>query len=128
MLQRQSDIRKNYVEAKSLLKAEFQRRSAELNEQFKRKHDDVEAEYTAKNSDHTSSLRMFSNLQLELDKSQRQSEIEKNYEEENSLLTAELKRRRAELYEEFKTKHDDIEAEYTSSFPSSAHCPMPQPR
>ncbi|KAH0910421.1 hypothetical protein HID58_033742 [Brassica napus] len=128
MLQRQSDIRKNYVEAKSLLKAEFQRRSAELNEQFKRKHDDVEAEYTAKNSDHTSSLRMFSNLQLELDKSQRQSEIEKNYEEENSLLTAELKRRRAEVYEEFKRKHDDIEAEYTSSYPSSAHCPMPQPR
>ncbi|WZZ14323.1 hypothetical protein YC2023_107412 [Brassica napus] len=128
MLQRQSYIRKNYVEAKSLLKAEFQRRSAELNEQFKRKHDDVEAEYTAKNSDHTSSLRMFSNLHLELDKSQRQSEIEKNYEEENSLLTAELKRRRAEVYEEFKRKHDDIEAEYTSSYPSSAHCPMPQPR
>ncbi|KAG2276268.1 hypothetical protein Bca4012_043517 [Brassica carinata] len=109
------DIRKNYVEAKSLLKAEFQRRSAELNEQFKRKDDDVEAEYTAKNSDHTSSLRMFSNLQLELDKSQRQSEIKKNYEEEDSLLTAELKRRRAEVYEEFKRKHVDKEAEYTYS-------------
>ncbi|XP_013607903.1 PREDICTED: uncharacterized protein LOC106314601 [Brassica oleracea var. oleracea] len=100
------DIRKNYVEA---------RRSAELNEQFKRKDDDVEAEYTAKNSDHTSSLRMFSNLQLELDKSQRQSEIKKNYEEEDSLLTAELKRRRAEVYEEFKRKHVDKEAEYTYS-------------
>ncbi|CAF1740794.1 unnamed protein product [Brassica oleracea] len=101
--------------SKSLLKAEFQRRSAELNEQFKRKDDDVEAEYTAKNSDHTSSLRMFSNLQLELDKSQRQSEIKKNYEEEDSLLTAELKRRRAEVYEEFKRKHVDKEAEYTYS-------------
>lgn len=71
-------------EQKSLLKAEFQRRSAELNEQFKRKHDDVEAEYGAKNSEHTSSFRMFSNLQLEVEKSQRQSEIEKNYEEEVS--------------------------------------------
>lgn len=68
-------------EQKSLLKAEFQRRSAELNEQFKRKHDDVEAEYAA---EHTSSFRMFSNLQLEVEKSQRQSEIEKNYEEEVS--------------------------------------------
>lgn len=62
--------------------AEVQRRRAELNEQFKRKLDDVEAEHTAKSPVHTSSFRLFSNLQLELEKSQRESDIEKNYVEE----------------------------------------------
>lgn len=33
--------------------AELQRRRAEVNEEFKRKHDDIEAEYTAKSSEHT---------------------------------------------------------------------------
>ncbi|KAL0712762.1 hypothetical protein Bca4012_019740 [Brassica carinata] len=73
---------------------------------------DVEAEHTAKNSELTSSFLLFSEpFQLELEK----LEIRNNYEEENSLLIPEIKRRRAEVHEEFKRKHDDIEAECTAN-------------
>ncbi|CAH8322026.1 unnamed protein product [Eruca vesicaria subsp. sativa] len=57
----------------SLLIAKVQRRKAELHEQFQRKHHDVEAEHTAKNSERTSSFRLFSDpFQLELEKRQKQ--------------------------------------------------------
>ncbi|KAG2330671.1 hypothetical protein Bca52824_001851 [Brassica carinata] len=53
-------------------------------------------------------------LQHKLEMLQRKSDIKKKYREADSLLIAEGQSRRAELYEQFKRKQADVEAEPTA--------------